>query len=205
MSFTRKIFENTCRLCIIVLAMVLVSCAGKVKEKVLDDPSQVKPDAIQAELNNRFERALTHQNKGEYNQAAVIYKSLLAEDDRLLSPSVNLGIIAVNNAELNAAKEYFERVVELDPSHKLSLNYLGYIARDSGEFDLAEVYYRKILVLDPNDPLAIRNLGILLDLYRGRLEEALVLYEQYQSLQAEPDPQVKDWIFDTKSRLKAKQ
>jgi Flp pilus assembly protein TadD len=110
----------------------------------------------------------------------------------------------VKQNKLDAAKGYFEKVVALDPNHKTSLNFLGYIARDAGAFDQSEAYYRKVLEIDPNDLLAIRNLGVLLDLYRGRLEEALVLYERYQSLQAEPDPKLKDWIFDTKNRLKVK-
>jgi len=184
--------------------MIVASCAGQVKERVVLDPSQVTAENKQAELKNRFERALAHQNNGEYGEAEVIYKSLVAEDETLISPVVNLGIIAVNKKQVSDAKKYFEKAIELEPSHKLSLNYLGYIARDSGEFDQAEGYYRKILEIEPNNHLAIRNLGILLDLYRGRLEEALVLYERYQSLQAEPDPKVKDWIFDTKNRLKAK-
>jgi Flp pilus assembly protein TadD len=205
MNFTKGFFEDLCRFCIIVLVLILVSCAGKVKESVIEESLQAEVASKKAELNTRFERALTHQNNGENSEAEDIYKSLLAEHNDLISPSVNLGIIAVHNNKLNTAKEYFERVVQLDPNHKQSLNYLGFIARDFGEFDQAEVYYRKILALDPNDHMAMRNLGILLDLYRGRLEEALALYEQYQSLQAEPDSKLKDWIFDTKSRLKAEQ
>jgi len=204
MNFTKKFAKKIYRLSIIIFVIILASCAGQVKERVAGDPLQAKAGNKQTELANRFERALAHQNSGEYVEAEVIYKSLVAEDETLISPVVNLGIIAVNKDELSDAIKYFEKVVELDPNHKLSLNYLGYIARDSGAFDQAEAYYRKILEIDINDQLAIRNLGILLDLYRGRLEEALVLYERYQSLQTEPDPKVKDWIFDTKNRLKAK-
>ncbi len=181
-----------------------MACAAQVKEQTIDEPLVTTVGDKQAELKSRFERALSYQNNGEYGEAEVIYKSLLAEDDILISPVVNLGVMAINKDQFSVAKEYFEKAVELDPNHKLSLNYLGYIARDSGAFDQAEVYYRKILEIDPNDHLAIRNLGILLDLYRGRLEEALVLYERYQSLQTEPDSKIKDWIFDTKNRLKAK-
>jgi len=188
-----------------ITVIFLTACAGKVKQgEVIVDPELVKTENQQTEMKKRFERALAHQNSSEYDDAKVIYKSLLAEDEALISPVVNLGVIAVHQAQLSEAKEYFGIVVELDPNHKQSLNYLGYIARESGEFDKAEVYYRRVLEIDQNDELAIRNLGILLDLYRGRLEEALVLYERYQSLQTEPDPKLKDWIFDTKSRLKAK-
>mgnify|MGYP000329475949 CR=1 FL=1 len=82
-----------------------------------------------------------------------------------------------------------------------SLNYLGVIARQSGEFDLAERYYREALLINENDLASIRNLGILLDLYRGNLAEALALYERYQMLNNSGDPKIKDWIFDIKNRI----
>ena len=81
-----------------------------------------------------------------------------------------------------------------------ALNYLGQIMREKGDFDQAESYYRQALDQNPEDITAIRNMGILLDLYRGQFADALPLYEQYQSLLDEPDPQVKDWIFDIKNR-----
>ena len=200
MNFTK----NLCRLCIIFTVMILMACAGAVKENSLDDPALVIAGNKQTEMKVRFERALAHQNSGEHEEAKVIYKSLLSNDGALISPVFNLGVIAVHQTQLAEAKKYFEIVIKRNPNHKQSLNYLGYIARDYGAFDEAEVYYRRLLEIDQNDELAIRNLAILLDLYRGRLEEALVLYEKYQSLQAEPDPRVKDWIFDTRNRLKAK-
>lgn len=212
MNFSKlfsKLFSNLfpkkmAQLFTILIVILLSACAGQTKKNAVDDSLQAQATDKQAELKARFERALMYQNKEEYSKAEVIYKSIVAENADLISPLVNLGIIAVNTSKLSEAKAYFEQVAVLDPRHKLSLNYLGYIARDAGLFDQSEAYYRKILELDPDDHLALRNLGILLDLYRGRLKEALVLYERYQSLQTEPDPKLKDWIFDTKNRLKVK-
>ena len=186
----------------VVIFIGLSACASQVKNTT--DDLQSVAAVKEAELRNRFQQGLSYQNEGDYDEAEVIYQSLLDEDSQLINPMVNLGVIAVKSNRLAVAKDYFESVIQLAPKHLLSLNYLGYISRELGEFDQAESYYRKILDLDPNNVLAIRNLGILLDLYRGRLAEALVLYEKYQHLLAEPDPKIKDWIFDTKNRLKAK-
>jgi Flp pilus assembly protein TadD len=82
-----------------------------------------------------------------------------------------------------------------------ALKYLGQMSREQGNFEKAEKFYRQALAKKTEDKGAIRNLAILLDLYQGKLAEALPLYEQYQSLLEEPDPQVKDWIFDLKNRL----
>lgn len=84
-----------------------------------------------------------------------------------------------------------------------SLNQLGLLARQNGQFEQAEAYYRKALALAPEQAEIVRNLAILLDLYQGKLAEALALYQQYQGLLDEEDAQVKDWIFDLKNRLPA--
>lgn len=182
-----------------------MACASTTKQAVVETPEMLELQTKQAENQKRFERALMHQKNEEYTAAKVIYKSLLAEDKSLISPLVNLGVIALKQNKLKEAKIHFDAVLATEPNNLRVLNYLAYIARDSGEFDAAEGHYRKILEIEPNNVIAIRNLGVLLDLYRGRLAEALALYETYQSLMAEPDAKVKDWIFDTKSRLKAKQ
>lgn len=87
-------------------------------------------------------------------------------------------------------------------------NQLGLIARQQGQFDQAEDYYRQALALNPENPSTLKNLAILLDLYKGKLAEALVLYEQYESkLDGSDsqimDPRIKDWIYDLKNRLPA--
>tara|TARA_R110001592_G_scaffold52649_9_gene161301 strand:+ start:7422 stop:8159 length:738 start_codon:yes stop_codon:yes gene_type:complete len=80
-------------------------------------------------------------------------------------------------------------------------NQLGLIERQQGNFDQAEAYYRKALALDSDQATSLKNLAILLDLYRGKLAEALALYEQYQGIVGDSDPKIKDWIYDLKNRL----
>ncbi len=84
-------------------------------------------------------------------------------------------------------------------------NQLGLIARQQGNFDKAETQYRQALAVDSGNPTTIKNLAILLDLYRGKLTEALALYEQYQSIVGDSDPKIKDWIYDLKNRLPAEE
>ena len=204
MSFTKMLFIMFTRVLTLLTLLGLFACAGVEKKQSAEQTELSAEEIKKIEMKESFTEALSYQKDEDYNEAEVIYKRLLVEDESLISPLINLGVIAVKQQDLKTAKEYFEKAIELDPNNERSLNYLGYIARDSGKFDEAEAFYRKVLENSPNNQLAVRNLGILLDLYRGRLEEALALYEQYQSLQSEPDPKVKDWIFDTKNRLKVK-
>jgi len=202
MNFFKNLLHvgSVFRIGFILVVLFLSACAATVKKQITDE--QVN---VQIEMKKQFEQAVEHQNNGKYDQAKAIYQSLLSQNPALASPSLNLGMIAIKQAQADEAKEYFEVVLGLAPKQITALTYLALLAREAGEFDQAESYLRKILEIDPNNLNAIRNLGILLDLYRGRLAEALVLYERYQNLQAEPDPKLKDWIFDTKNRLKAKQ
>ncbi len=87
------------------------------------------------------------------------------------------------------------------PAQAAALAHLAKVQLLQGEFEQAETLYRQALEADPNHLPAMLNLAILLDIYLGRLEEALPLYEQYQSLAEEPNPRLKDWIFDVRNRL----
>ena len=202
MNFFKNLFHvgSVFRIGFILVVLFLSACAGTVKKQIADE--QVN---VQIEMKKQFEQAVEHQNNGKYDQAKAIYQSLLSQNSALISPSLNLGIIAVKQTQTDEAKKYFDAVLSIDPKQNTALTYLALLAREAGKFDQAESYLRQILEVEPNNLNAIRNLGILLDLYRGRLAEALVLYEKYQSLQVEPDPQLKDWIFDTRNRLKAVQ
>lgn len=195
---------STCRLKMIVLltlALLLSACAGT--KVLVKEASKERVDTVDAQVVQQYKNGLELQKKGKHEQAIAIYEALHQRHPGYIGPLVNLGIIAMKQERFEEAKHYFFQVIELEAQQKQALNYLGMLARINGEFEQAEVYYRQALAVDPNYPDAVRNLGILLDLYRGRFEEALTLYEHYQSLQTDPDPQIKDWIFDTKNRLQA--
>lgn len=184
------------KLASVLCAVFLVGCANFGK-KSLTPEEQAKH-----EFEASYQEALKVLSSGETEAAAVKLQALNEANPSYAGPLVNLGIIAYKAKELEQAKAYFEQAIVVNAKQKHAHNYLGVIARDAGEFDVAEQHYRQALAADPSYASAIRNLGILLDLYRGKLEEALALYEQYQSLQDEPDARVKDWIFDIKQRLK---
>ncbi len=81
------------------------------------------------------------------------------------------------------------------------LNNRGVQAREQGDFKESEAYYRQALAIAPDYQPALINLAILLELYQGRLQEALDLVEQVQAMQVEPDPQVENWVFDLNNRI----
>lgn len=189
----------------LLLAMLLLgACASQ--QPAPEEPTEAATaEAARAEadarLRSQFEDAVALKRGGDLDRAEAEFRQILDSNPGLTGPLANLGIIAVERGEPERAKEYFQRVAELDPAHPQALNGLGVLARKRGEFEAAEVYYRRALTADPDHQAAIRNLAILLELYRGKLPEALALVKRYQSFQTDPAPALEGWIFDLENRI----
>lgn len=145
-------------------------------------------------------------SEADLRKAKAQFEQLLAKNPAYLGAALNSADIAYRLQQFDEARTSYLAVVAQADQQQMrfqahSLNQLGLLAREQGAFEMAEQYYREALNLEPDNPVIIRNLAILLDLYRGQLSEALVLYERYQAMQDEADAQVKDWIFDLKNRL----
>lgn len=157
-------------------------------KSVFDHLYQANPDYLGALVNS----ADISYRLQDYTEAETAYARVVAQLENKLDAQLEDKWADNKNSATSAQADIF--LVH-------SLNQLALMARERGQFEQAENRYRQALALDPTNPTVIRNLAILLDLYRGKLAEALVFYEQYQSLLDEPDAQVKDWIFDLKNRL----
>ena len=178
-------------LCVLTVLM-LSACASKPSsENSIVDSNEVV----------RFEQAIDLLKEKKLAESRKIFSELHVAHPEFVGPIFNLGLIGITEHDFELAKTRFEQVLALKSQHIGALVSLAYIAREEGRFDDAEARYLAVLSIEPDNVKALRNLGILLDLYRGRLQEALVLYERYQSLQAKEDPQLKDWIFDLKARI----
>jgi len=209
MNLISSVFKRV--LCL-ALCVILSACATKRASDSNLTPQQAEKAIIEASLNTKLNRALELLQKkdalaSELQEAKSILLEMNQTHPYYAGPLVNLGLVSKKLRQFDEASTYFEKVLELDSPNQqfkmTSLNALAIIAREQGRFDDAESYYRKVLDKDVDNKAAIRNLAILLDLYRGRIEEALPLYERYQALTEESDSQVKDWIFDIKSRIKS--
>lgn len=216
MFFNKSLMLNWC----VILACVYLSACSVNKPKVdqsLED-AQTQQQALQLEQDQQaFQHALqqmqaTEATDADLLQAQVVFDSLYQANPDYLGALVNSADISYRLQQHEQAEAAYTKVlaqlentVDTPTQPKVfrvhSLNQLALLAREKGQFEQAENYYRQALALAPENPTVIRNLAILLDLYRGKLAEALALYEQYQSLQQEPDAKVKDWIFDLKNRL----
>lgn len=170
--------------------------------------SQIRQDQAEqalapARLKDMFVQAVAAHQDGDIDLAVKRYEAFLTEQPEHAGAWFNLAQIAREAQNDKLAAEHAGKALAADGGHKQSANLLGQMARERGKFELSEQYYRHALNTDPLYQPALRNLAILLDLYQGRLDEALVLYQRLQNL-GNNEPRLKDWIFDLKRRLEAR-
>lgn len=185
-----------------LMVALLAGCATTqapepVVEKAAEAPVDPKAQAD-------FDAALTALQGGDDARAEQLLLALSANYPELSGPQANLGILYYRSGKTDQAEAAFQRAVEINPKNSISLNYLGVISREQGKFKEAQGFYQRALQADPNYANAHRNYGILLELYLGKLPEALEHYKRYQELTKGEDKEVEKWVVDLSRRVKAK-
>lgn len=190
-------WNNLSRAGLLLVIAVVAGCASRPDSGRGSDAEQ---GAISPEFRSQFQQVVALMDQDPARARQELQRLRQVRPD-LTGPLLNLCILDFRDDNTGAARACFEKVLAEDPEHADALNHLGVMARQDGDFGQAEDYYRQALTADPDHLPSLRNLGILLDLYRGRHQDALALYEQYQALLAEPDPMVAQWVADLKNRL----
>ncbi|MCK4586567.1 MAG: tetratricopeptide repeat protein [Gammaproteobacteria bacterium] len=172
------------------------------------DPSEkgraivkVRPN-VDPKVTIAYEQALVSMRAGNSTKAEKQFKKLADDYPQYSGPLNSLGILYYRDEKIDEAIVAFNTALKINPDSVVSLNYLGIISRGKGEFEQAQGYYEKALQADRDYAYAHLNYGILLELYMGKLPEALEHYKQYQALTKEEDKKVKGWIIELGRRVK---
>lgn len=195
------------QMAIVVLVLLLAGCAATGPGGSTDKPAA---EAIQPKVDPKaaadYELALSAMQNGNTAQAESALRQLAEAYPDFSGPHANLGILYFRDNKLEQAKSEFHTALKINPQNVVSLNHLGIISRGEGKFKEAHDYYEKALQIDPDYAYAHLNFGILLELYMGKLTEALGHYERYQELNKaegkEEDAEVGKWIVDLGRRAK---
>ncbi len=123
----------------------------------------------------------------------------------------HLGRLAFFNDQPDQAVQYLDQALEIEDKNFYAANLLGLVYRSQGQFDRAEAAYKQALKIWPDYATAWYNLGILQDLYRNNLADALVAYKNYlaidESKTSESEARTKTrqhvelWVKDLEMRL----
>ena len=227
MSFNNR---NIQKLLVMTGFVFLLGCAAKQSVEEIDPALEAQqPQILKAQEQFNYALGLIQTEGATENdllKAKEILDALYESNSAYLGALINSADISLKLKNLDQAKSlYLDAIQKVEnalknPNQTVSVyntmfsvhifNQLGLIERQQGNFDQAESYYRQALALEPDNPATIKNLAILLDLYRGKLAEALAFYVQYQAIVDGPDsqisdPKIKDWIYDLKNRLPAEE
>ncbi len=122
-------------------------------------------------------RALELHRAGRLQDAAAIYRQLLAEDPGHADAAHLLGLVFLRNNDIDSAIRCIRDAVELDPNNPLYHANLGNILKDSGRPTDAIMAYRRALELHPGYAEVHNNLGYVLQA-GGMIEEGIGHYRQ---------------------------
>lgn len=189
---------------IFTLILVVAGCATTGS----GDPSEkgravvkVRPN-VDPKITIAYELALVSMRAGNTSKAEKQFKKLASDYPQYSGPHNSLGILYYRDDKIDEAVIAFNNALKINSDSVVSLNYLGIISRGKGKFKQAQSYYEKALQADRDYAYAHLNYGILLELYMGKLPEALKHYKQYQALTKEEDKKVNGWIIDLGRRVK---
>ena len=176
----------------------LYGCGGHVvKESGAD--KNVSSVIVDASVQEMFDKALIALNASEYDTAISLLKEVIASEQRLVAPYVNLGMAYQRKGDNRLAEDFLRKAVQIDLGHPVANNELGMLYRKLGRFDDARHAYNNALSQHPEYLPAIKNLGILCDIYLHDMDCALKQYERF--LEYVPDDKtVAIWVADIKRK-----
>jgi predicted O-linked N-acetylglucosamine transferase (SPINDLY family) len=127
---------------------------------------------------------LDHHRAGRFHEAEVIYRSIVSADPQCAEAWRLLAMIALEARQHNAATEYVQRALSLQPNNSVFHNSLGIVHDSRGDRLAAADAFRRAVQLDPNNAEAHNNLGACLNAL-GRADEALGSFRE--AIRIQPD------------------
>ncbi len=187
----------------IIAALVLLSGCGTqpMAPSPVADTAEQQKIVITEQLQQEYQAAVDAFQNQQHQRAAELLDGILQAEPRLSAPYVLQGMVEEQRGNKPAAKHWYLEALEYDPGNHAALNQLGLIARGNGDFRQAEEFYQRAIAAAPEIAKYYLNYAILLDLYMGKLNDALEQYEVYQRIANSPDEQVALWVVDLKQRM----
>lgn len=182
--------------------LALAACASGPSTQSGDNTANVKVDP-QAQAD--FAQALQALKSGRDQDAQLMLTSMTQKYPSLAGPFTNLGLLYIKKGKFEEAKQALLQATTIKPDDAIAYNHLGVAYRELGEIKQAQQAYEQALKLKPDYADAHLNIGILFDVYLNDLNQALLHYQKYQSLNGSQDDKVEKWIVDLKRRVSKNQ
>jgi tetratricopeptide (TPR) repeat protein len=139
-----------------------------------------------AASDDLFARAVSLEQSGELEEAALAYRALLRQEGPDPATCFNLANVLASLGQSEAAVERYRQAIELEPENAAAWNNLGLSLADLGESDEALNAWRRAIEIDPHFLEAIFNLADALE-DAGCFAESRPLWESYLRHDTESD------------------
>jgi Flp pilus assembly protein TadD/SAM-dependent methyltransferase len=120
-------------------------------------------------------RAVDLHRAGHLDDAAVLYRQILARDPNHADASHLLGLLTAHAGDTESAARLIAHAIHCSPHVPDYHNNLGEVLRALGRFDHAIAAYRQALKLKPDYAIFHNNLGLALQAC-GRLRDAIAAF-----------------------------
>jgi tetratricopeptide (TPR) repeat protein len=164
-----------------VMALVLAACVARTawQVRLWHNSTWLWEYTVQVTKDNWLAHdnlGVAYLSVGRWDEAAEHFRAALgATEQRDGKAWHNLGLVAMNQGDLDAAVRCYARAGELEPGLALVPDNWGVALARQGHFAEAVACHEKALALDPDSPRALNNLGVALA-WAGRWDEALAAF-----------------------------
>ena len=160
-----------------------------------ESDSNLPTISLRSPREHELERAVDHEDRGQFREATEIYRVLLKDDPDDATLHFNLGNALYGCGECENAARHFRRAVSLDDDYPEAWNNLGSVLTELGETDGAVEGFQQALRVRPDYADAHYNLADVLD-QAGRYDEARPHWMLYLQLDRHSE-----WADHVRSRL----
>ncbi|WND03034.1 tetratricopeptide repeat protein [Temperatibacter marinus] len=129
------------------------------------------------EIQKKLLAAFEIQKKGQFDQAAQEYQSILKVEPKNVHALNLLGMIYLEQSNFENALPLIEKATRLQPNDPEAQNNLGLAYKGTGQVDKAAQAFHSSLQLAPKNPQALHNIGAI-NFEAGQYEEAIKLFMQ---------------------------
>ena len=128
-----------------------------------------------------LKEAFLLHSKGQLSQAKKIYQNILTKDSNNFDANHLLGIIALQEKDLNKAKILIKKSINIDSKNYAAFNNLGNVYQKLKNYKEAIINYNKAISLKSDYAEAYNNIGISLRNLKN-YKEAIINYNKAISL-----------------------
>ncbi len=154
---------------------------NKEKLKELEDVKKRADDALKEieRLKKELAEAKSFEKQLELTTEYIAEVDVLSATDWY-----QRGKNAYMNGELENAKEYFRKAIEIDPVYSDSYNGIGLLYYQNENYDKAIEYYKKAVEINPEHEKAYGNMGLAFHIM-GNFDKAIECYQK--AIEINPD------------------